>query len=61
KKAEIVHSYLQNGDIGAIVVSKISSRDFKKIIELTIYYEDKNGEESLRNIGINSLILSCEL
>ena len=47
KKAEIVHSYLQNGDIGAIVVSKISSRDFKKIIELTIYYEDKNGEESL--------------
>lgn len=47
KKAEIVHSYLQNGDIGAIVVSKISSRDFKKIIELAIYYEDKNGEESL--------------
>ena len=47
KKAEIVHSYLRNGDIGAIVVSKISSRDFKKIIELTIYYEDKNGEESL--------------
>ena len=47
KKAEIVHSYLQNGDIGAIVVSKISSRDFKKIIELTIYYEDKNGDESL--------------
>ena len=37
----------RNGDIGAIVVSKISSRDFKKIIELTIYYEDKNGEESL--------------
>ena len=47
KKAEIVHSYLRNGDIGAIVVSKISSRDFKKIIELTIYYEDKNGEELL--------------
>ena len=47
KKAEIVHSYLRNGDIGAIVVSKISSRDFKKIVELTIYYEDNNGEESL--------------
>lgn len=47
KKAEIVHSYLRNGDIGAIVVSKISSRDFKKIVELTIYYEDKNGDKSL--------------
>ena len=59
KKAEIVHSYLRNGDIGAIVVSKVASRDFKKIVELTIYYEDKNGEDSLpyyplenRQIGV---------
>ena len=45
KKAELVHSYLRNGKIGAIVVSKISSKDFKTIVDLNIYYEDSHGEE----------------
>ena len=47
KKAELVHSYLRNGKIGAIVVSKISSKDFKTIVDLNIYYEDAHGEEYL--------------
>lgn len=58
QKAEIVHSYLRNGDIGAIVVSKISSRDFKKRVELTIYYQDKDGEESLPYYPIENRRLS---
>lgn len=47
KKAELVHSYLRNGKIGAIVVSKITSKDFKTIVDLNIYYEDAHGEEYL--------------
>ena len=45
KKAELVHSYLRNGKIGAIVVSRITSKDFKTIVDLNIYYEDAHGEE----------------
>lgn len=45
KKAELVHSYLRNGKIGAIVVSKIKSKDFKVFVDLSIYYEDAHGEE----------------
>ena len=47
KKEELVHSYLRNGKIGAIVVSKITSKDFKTIVDLNIYYEDAHGEEYL--------------
>ena len=47
KKAELVHSYLRDGKIGAIVVSRITSKDFKTIVDLNIYYEDSHGEEYL--------------
>ena len=45
KKAELIHSYLRDGKIGAIVVSKIKSKDFKVFVDLNIYYEDAHGEE----------------
>ncbi len=47
KKAEILHKYLRESKIGAVVVSKIKSKDFKISTELDVYYEDPNGEEPL--------------
>lgn len=46
KKSELIHSYLREGKIGAVVVSKVKSKDFKVLVDLNIYYEDAYGEES---------------
>lgn len=46
-KSEILHSYLRESKIGAVVVSKISSKDFKVFIDLKVYYEDSHGKELL--------------
>ena len=46
-KVDIVLSYLHEGKIGAIVVSKIKSKDFTISIDLQVYYEDPHGEEFL--------------
>ena len=46
-KVDIVLSYLHDGKIGAIVVSKIKSKDFSISIDLQLYYEDPRGEEYL--------------
>jgi len=46
-KVDIVLSYLHDGKIGAIVVSKIKSKDFTMSIDLQVYYEDPHGEEYL--------------
>ena len=46
-KAEIVHKYLRESKIGAIVVSKIKSKNFTISIDLDVYYEDPRGEEFL--------------
>ena len=46
-KVDIVLSYLHEGKIGAIVVSKIKSKDFTMSIDLQVYYEDPHGEEFL--------------
>ena len=46
-KVDIVLSYLYDGKIGAIVVSKIKSKDFSISIDLQLYYEDPRGEEYL--------------
>lgn len=46
-KSEILHTYLREAKIGAIVVSKIKSKDFTHSIELKVYYEDPHGEEVL--------------
>ena len=58
KIAELVHSYLRNGKIGAIVVSKIKSKDFKTIVDLNIYYEDAHGEEYLPHYSLEGRQLS---
>ena len=46
-KVDIILSYLHEGKIGAIVVSKIKSKDFTISIDLQVYYEDPHGEEFL--------------
>lgn len=46
-KVDIVLSYLHDGKIGAIVVSKIKSKNFTISIDLQVYYEDPHGEEYL--------------
>ena len=46
-KVDIILSYLHEGKIGAIVVSKIKSKDFIISIDLQVYYEDPHGEEFL--------------
>ena len=46
-KVDIILSYLHDGKIGAIVVSKIKSKDFTVSIDLQVYYEDPHGEEYL--------------
>ena len=46
KKTELIHSYLREGKIGAVIVSKIKSKDFKVFVDLNVYYEDTYGEES---------------
>lgn len=46
-KVDIVLSYLHDGKIGAIVVSKIKSKDFTITIDLQVYYEDPHGDEYL--------------
>lgn len=45
KKTELIHSYLREGKIGAVIVSKIKSKDFKVFVDLNVYYEDTYGEE----------------
>ena len=44
-KSEILHTYLHESKIGAVIVSKIKSKDFKISIDLKVYYEDPHGEE----------------
>jgi len=46
-KSEIVHSYLRDSKIGAVIVSKITSKDFKVFIDLKVYYDDPHGKELL--------------
>ena len=46
-KSEILHSYLRKSKIGAVIVSKIKSKDFTIHIDLKVYYEDPHGEEYL--------------
>lgn len=46
-KSEILYAYLRESNIGAVVVSKIKSRDFTLFIELKVYYKDSHGEEYL--------------
>ena len=46
-KVDIILSYLHEGKIGAIVVSKIKSKDFTISIDLQVYYEDPHGEDFL--------------
>ncbi len=46
-KSEILHSYLRESKIGAIIISKITSKDFKVSIDLKVYYEDPQGEETI--------------
>ena len=44
-KSEILHTYLRESKIGAVIVSEIKSKDFKISIDLKVYYEDPHGEE----------------
>lgn len=44
-KSEILHTCLRESKIGAVIVSKIKSKDFKISIDLKVYYEDPHGEE----------------
>ena len=44
-KSKLVHSYLRESKIGAVVISKIKSKDFSINVELNIFYEDPRGEE----------------
>ena len=46
-KSDILLSYLHDSKIGAIVVSKIKSKDYITSIELKVYYEDPHGDEYL--------------
>lgn len=57
-KAEIVHKYLRESKIGAIVVSKIKSKNFTISIDLNVYYEDPHGEEYLPYYPIEGRKLS---
>lgn len=45
KKSELIHSYLREGEIGAVTISKIKSKDFKLYIDVNVYYEDRYGTE----------------
>ena len=46
KKSELIHSYLREGKIGAVVVSRVKSKDFMVFVDLNVYYEDAYGEET---------------
>ena len=46
-KSDILLSYMHDSKIGAIVVSKIKSKDYTTSIELKVYYEDPHGDEYL--------------
>lgn len=57
-KSEILHSYLCEAKIGAVIVSKIRSKDFKVSIELKVYYEDFHGKEEIPPYPLSDRSLS---